>query len=72
MTHQQAVDTLASERYLLDEMSELERHAFEDHYFSCGECAEDVRAGAVMREGVQASTADPRVRADSNADSNMS
>lgn len=54
MTHQQAVDTLASERYLLDEMSELERHAFEDHYFSCEACAEHVRVGAVMREGVQA------------------
>jgi anti-sigma factor RsiW len=54
MDHTQAVNTLASERYLLDEMTELERHAFEDHFFSCPECAEDVRAGALMRDGAKA------------------
>ena len=35
-------------------MSELERHAFENHYFSCLECAEDVRTGGMLREGVKA------------------
>jgi hypothetical protein len=50
MTHQEAVSTLASERYLLEEMTELERHAFEDHFFDCPECADDVRAGAYLRE----------------------
>jgi anti-sigma factor RsiW len=54
MDHMQALNTLASERYLLGEMTELERHAFEDHFFSCNECAEDVRAGALMREGAKA------------------
>jgi hypothetical protein len=54
MTHTQAVDTLAAERYLLDEMSELERQAFEEHYFSCRECADDVRSGGAMRAGVKA------------------
>jgi anti-sigma factor RsiW len=54
MNHVQAVNTLASERYLIGEMTELERHAFEDHFFSCTECAEDVRAGALMQEGVKA------------------
>jgi hypothetical protein len=54
MTHEKAVQTGASERYLLEEMSELERHAFEDHYFSCLECAEDVRTGGMLREGVRA------------------
>ena len=43
MTHTEAVNTLASERYLLDEMTESERNAFEDHYFSCLDCAEDIR-----------------------------
>ena len=52
MTHQQALTALASERYLLGEMSEIERYAFEEHYFECEVCAEDVRVGAVMREGV--------------------
>ena len=54
MTHEEAVSTLASERYLLEEMSEPERETFEEHYFSCVECADDVRAGGVMRDGVRA------------------
>lgn len=54
MTHAQAVETNSAERYLLDEMSELERHAYENHYFSCLECAEDVRAAALMRDGAKA------------------
>jgi anti-sigma factor RsiW len=49
MTHQQALDGLASERYLLDEMSEVERFEFEEHYFDCAECAEDVRLGEMIR-----------------------
>jgi len=58
MNHREAVETLASERYLLDEMSELERHAFEEHYFSCDACAEDIRAAALMRDAVRAAPAD--------------
>ena len=54
MTHEEAVSTLASERYLLEEMSGPERETFEEHYFSCVECADDVRAGGVMRDGVRA------------------
>ena len=49
MTHQEALDGLASERYLLDEMSEVERFEFEEHYFDCAECAEDVRLGEMVR-----------------------
>ena len=59
MTHQQAVRTMASERYLLDEMSELERYQFEAHYFDCDECAEDVRLGETIREEVKANGAMP-------------
>jgi len=50
MTHQQAIDGMASERYLLDEMSEVERFEFEAHYFDCAECADDVRMGELVRE----------------------
>jgi hypothetical protein len=35
-------------------MTELERHAFEEHFFDCAECAADVRAGALMRDGAKA------------------
>lgn len=54
MTHEEAVSTLAPERYLLEEMSEPERETFEEHYFSCVACADDVRTGGVMRDGVRA------------------
>ena len=54
MDHQQAVATLASERYLLGEMNVQERDAFEDHFFSCVDCGEDVRAAAAMRDAVKA------------------
>jgi hypothetical protein len=51
MTHQDAVDTLATERYLLEEMPELERHAFEEHFFACDECARDLRVAAQLQAG---------------------
>jgi hypothetical protein len=53
MTHERAVNTMASERYLLEEMSELERHAFEEHFFSCVDCADDVRTAELMRAGTR-------------------
>src|SRR5262245_47252240 len=57
MTHQEAVDTLAPDRYLLDEMSDSERQVFEDHYFSCHDCADELRTGAALIEGTRAGMA---------------
>ena len=57
MDHLQAVNTLAMERYLLEEMPPDERDAFEEHFFSCLECAEDARAAATMRDGAAAGLA---------------
>jgi hypothetical protein len=57
MNHQEAVETLALERYLMGEMIGEERDAFEEHFFSCAECAEDARAGGAMRDGVAAGLA---------------
>jgi len=54
MEHQEAMSTLASERYLLGEMTDTERDSYEEHFFSCAECAEDVLIGDKMREGVRA------------------
>jgi len=53
MDHQSALATHAAERYLLEEMSEAERHEFEDHYFECRICAADVRQGAVMADAIR-------------------
>ena len=58
MNHVEAVKTLAIERYLLEEMTQEERDAFEEHYFSCAECGEDARHAATMREGVRSGLAD--------------
>jgi hypothetical protein len=58
MDHQQAIATHAAERYLLDELDEADRDAFENHYFTCATCAEDVKAGARMQDGVRAGMLD--------------
>jgi hypothetical protein len=50
MEHQQAVQNLAVESYLLGHMSPLERDAFEEHFFECSLCGEDVRAAAKFME----------------------
>jgi hypothetical protein len=61
MTHQEALDARASERYLLDEMTEIERFDFEAHYFDCLDCAEDVRRGDMIRQEARRAGASMRV-----------
>ena len=48
MEHYEAVEMMASERYLLDELTPDVRDAYEDHMFGCTECANDVRFGAAF------------------------
>ena len=48
MNHDEAKRMMASERYLLDELAPAEREQFEEHLFSCQECALDVRGGAAF------------------------
>ncbi len=48
MEHEAAADSQAVERYVLGELSAIERDAFESHYFDCRQCAEDVRAASVF------------------------
>jgi hypothetical protein len=50
MEHEPAVRNLAVESYLLDEMSPAERESFEEHYFECSICAQDLRAAAQFIE----------------------
>jgi len=50
MDHKQAVAIMAVEKYLLDEFDSGEREAFEEHYFSCHECAEELRAAVALLE----------------------
>lgn len=48
MDHEMAVKEKMTERYLLKELDQAERAAFEEHFFGCRDCAYDVRAGAAF------------------------
>lgn len=60
MEHEQAVQNLAVECYLLGEMTPGEREAFEEHYFECGVCAEDVRTASQFLEDMKGVLEDRR------------
>lgn len=48
MNHSEAIETNAAESYLLGELIDPQRDAFEEHYFDCRVCAETVRTGATL------------------------
>jgi hypothetical protein len=48
MNHNEAVQQMAAERYLLDELTSGARDEFEEHLFDCPKCAFEVRAGAAF------------------------
>ena len=48
MTHDDAVNGLTVERYLLGELSGDARDQFEDHMFDCRVCAADVKDGILL------------------------
>src|SRR5580693_3233799 len=64
MEHEQSVQNLAVEGYLLGQMTAEEREAFENHYFDCAVCAEDLRAASrFMREARAVFAAESRTPA---------
>ena len=50
MNHDEAIRLMGAEQYLLNELSPELREQFEEHFFECAECANDVRAGALFLE----------------------
>jgi hypothetical protein len=48
MNHSEAMEQMAAERYLLDELGPDARDEFEEHLFDCPKCVVDVRAGDVF------------------------
>jgi Putative zinc-finger len=62
MVHQTAVNQHFADRYLLGELSDLERDEFEEHYFVCTECAADVQAGTLFVANARAVFRDRRNR----------
>jgi hypothetical protein len=54
MEHDEAVETMAAERYILNDMAPEESDAFESHFSECPECAEDVRTLWALRKILKA------------------
>ncbi len=54
MDHEEAIRLQAVDRYLLNELTNGERQAFEEHFFSCSECSEDLHAGAILIDNSRA------------------
>ncbi len=50
MNHEEAIRIKGTEQYLLNELSPELRDQFEEHFFECAECANDLRAGALLIE----------------------
>ena len=50
MDHSESIRLMATEKYLLGELTPELREQFEEHFFDCQECALDVRAGAALVE----------------------
>jgi anti-sigma factor RsiW len=53
MNHDEAVQLMATEKYLLNELTPEQREAFEAHFFECVDCAKDVRAGDSLVRSVK-------------------
>ena len=54
MEHKEAIRIHAVDRYLLGELTAVEREEFEEHFFSCGECSEDLHVGAILVDNSRA------------------
>jgi hypothetical protein len=53
MTHKDAMDLGAADKYLLGQLAADERDEFEEHFFSCKECSEDVRLTAIFLDNLK-------------------
>lgn len=51
MDHAEAIATYATDRYLLGELTAAEADAFEEHYFDCVDCADELRVGMQFMSG---------------------
>jgi hypothetical protein len=68
MDHETAIRVQAAERYLLDEFSPEERTEFEDHFFGCLECADEVRAASILAANATAVLKEEHARESAGAE----
>ena len=60
MNHQEALQEMAVERYLLGELSGASLDNFEEHLFECSECAMEVKIGGTFIDSVRTEVSVPR------------
>ncbi len=53
MTHKDAMDLGAVDKYFLGQLAADERDRFEEHFFSCKECSEEVRLTAIFLDNLK-------------------
>ena len=68
MEHKQAITTLAAEKYVLNEFSVEQREEFEEHFFSCPECADDVRTLSRLKANAKVVLAEPEALGETSHD----
>src|SRR5688572_25038076 len=64
MTHQQIQDNEVIEQYVLQKLSPAERQAFQEHYFECDECFDQVNTATHFIAGVRESATSGALAAD--------
>src|SRR5262245_37041483 len=63
MDHNVVVLQKMTERYLLNELDPEARNEFEEHFFDCSECAQDVQAASLFVERSKVVLAEPAEKA---------
>jgi hypothetical protein len=53
MNHNEAIELQAAAKYVLGELSPVQREEYEDHYIDCPECAKDVHAAAAFADATR-------------------
>ncbi len=53
MDHNSAIENHTAERYLMGELNEAERDAYEEHFFSCAACANEIKSASEFMEGAR-------------------
>src|SRR5215475_2656073 len=59
MDHADAMRLNATERYLLNELDNIQLEEFEEHMFDCQECALDVQTASIFLEHTKNILAEP-------------
>src|SRR5947207_868397 len=53
MNHNYAIENNTAERYVLGELTEPEREDYEEHFFDCPQCAEEVKCATEFVQGAR-------------------